>query len=246
MLRAIFAYSFKHFLFYMNTTKINIAIDGYSSCGKSTLAKALAKKLNYTYIDSGAMYRAVTLYFIENNIDLKDKNRISDALQNIDIQLVYNEVASTVMLNGRDVSQTIRELMVANLVSEVASIKEVRRFAVQQQQALGKNGGVVMDGRDIGTVVFPKAELKIFMTANEEIRTQRRFDELIPSNPNITMDEVRANLKHRDTIDTTRAIDPLVKAKTARILDNSYLNKEEQLAIVMEWYEQIIETISVT
>ncbi len=221
--------------------KINIAIDGYSSCGKSTIAKGLAKLLGYTYIDSGAMYRAITLHFIEQGIDLSDKARMREALQHIQIRMENRPELpqSLVYLNGRDVSARIRDLDIANMVSEVAAIREVRTFAVALQQAMGRQGGVVMDGRDVGTVIFPDAPLKIFMTASEEVRVQRRYLEMSAVRPDITMEEVRDNIRHRDHIDTTREQDPLTKAEDALVLDNSHMTREEQLELVLQWYRKV-------
>jgi cytidylate kinase len=215
--------------------KINVAIDGYSSCGKSTLAKALAKKVGYTYIDSGAMYRAITLCFIQNNIDINNKHEVIEALKHINIEFFTTNDTYTILLNNTDVSKEIRELQVANLVSPVAAIKEVRAFAVYLQQQMGRNGGIVMDGRDIGTVVFPNAEFKIFMTASEDVRVKRRYDEMKATQPNITLEEVKQNIHQRDFIDTTRAIDPLTQAKDALLLDNSNMTREEQL----QWAQEI-------
>lgn len=222
--------------------KINIAIDGYSSCGKSTIAKGLARKLGYTYIDSGAMYRAVTLYLLEERINPCDTEQVNAALQHIHIKLESRAdlPQSTVYLNGKDVSTRIRDLEIANRVSEVAAIKEVRVFAVALQQSMGREGGVVMDGRDIGTVVFPDAQLKIFMTASEEVRVQRRYLELSAGQPDITLEEVRANIRHRDHIDTTREQDPLTRAPDALVLDNSHMTRDEQLELVMQWYDKVV------
>ena len=211
--------------------QIVIAIDGFSSTGKSTLAKQLADKLGYTYVDSGAMYRAITLYFLDNAVDLTDKEIISKALEKVDLKFVDNKIN----LNNENVDEQIRSMAIANLVSEVAALKEVRKFAVAQQQAMGQKKGIVMDGRDIGTTVFPKAELKIYLTADEHTRVMRRYDEMKLKNSSITMDEVTENLKHRDLIDSTREISPLRKAKDAVILDNTKLSMEEQLNISYDW-----------
>jgi cytidylate kinase len=221
----------------MSTKKIIIAIDGFSSCGKSTLAKRLATKLSYTFIDTGAMYRAITLYFLRNSVDLSNQQAIEAALQNIELHFEINSTTkqSEIFLNGENVAHLIRELLVADKVSEVAAIKEVRHFAVAQQQVMGAKKGIVMDGRDIGTVVFPKAELKIFMTADPETRVLRRFDELYAINPHISIDEVRHNLELRDYIDSNRAESPLRQAEDARVLDNTHLDKEQQFALVLEW-----------
>lgn len=217
--------------------KIIIAIDGYSSCGKSTLAKQLAKKLNYTYIDSGAMYRAITLYFLRNHIDLSNKKAVNSALEDIHLRFETNLAtdANEIYLNDENVEALIREIIVSEMVSEVAAIREVREFCVAQQRAMGIRKGIVMDGRDIGTVVFPDAELKIFMTADPAVRVERRFKELLQQNPNISIEEVKANLELRDYIDTHRAISPLQQAEDAMVLDNSSLTHEEQLQIAYQW-----------
>ncbi len=217
--------------------KIIIAIDGYSSCGKSTLAKSLAAKLGYVFIDTGAMYRAVALYFIRNNINFENELQIKNALSAIKLNFVYNATSSKsdMMLNGENVETKIREMSVSEKVSEVATIGAVRDFAVAQQQAMGEYKGIVMDGRDIGTVVFPHAELKIFVTAHPDIRVQRRFLELQKTNPSIRKEEIEANLKHRDLMDTTRERSPLRQAEDAVVLDNSNMTKEEQLNIALSW-----------
>ncbi|MBO9155034.1 (d)CMP kinase [Chitinophaga sp. GCM10012297] len=222
--------------------KIIITIDGYSSCGKSTLAKQLAKKLNYLYIDSGAMYRAITLYFIQHTVNWQEAADVKLALQNIHLEFVHNQISgqSDMYLNDENVEQLIREMLVAEKVSEVAAIREVREFAVAQQQKMGKEKGIVMDGRDIGTVVFPHAELKIFMTADPAIRVERRFKELYEKNKNITLHEVKENLELRDYIDSNREISPLRKAEDAIILDNSQLTMPEQLDLVLQWVEDAI------
>jgi len=227
----------------MHNSKIIIAIDGYSSCGKSTLAKDLAAKLGYHFIDSGAMYRAITLYFLQNNVDLKDHDAILRALANIHLSFVFNEgrQQSDIYLNDENVERQIREMLVAEKVSEVAAIREVRSFAVAQQKKMGKKKGIVMDGRDIGTVVFPDAELKLFMTASPEIRVKRRFEELYRDNPNISLEEVKHNIELRDYIDTSRTESPLRKADDAIVLDNSYLNRKEQLVIAFELVKERLE-----
>ena len=211
--------------------KIIVAIDGFSSTGKSTLAKQLAKRLGYTYIDSGAMYRAITLYFLRHEIALTDKTQIKNAIEKITLHFENNEIC----LNDENVEKEIRIMEISNLVSEVSALEDVRTFAVAQQQKIGKKKGLVMDGRDIGTTVFPNAELKIYLHANEKTRTQRRFDEMKIKNSLITLDEVRDNLKHRDLIDSTREISPLKKADDAIVLDNSELTMEEQLEISFNW-----------
>lgn len=223
------------------TDRINIAIDGYSSCGKSTLAKALAKRLGYTYIDSGAMYRAITLYMLNHNVDINNETAVAHALESVNINIQTGENGNIIFLNNVDVSAAIRTMHVANKVSEVAAIGIVRKKAVAQQRALGAQKGVIMDGREIGSVVFPDAELKIFMTADPEVRVKRRYDELKVTQSDITMEEVRANLSHRDHIDTTRAIDPLIQTEDAIVLDNSFLSQEEQLALVESWVKDILD-----
>jgi cytidylate kinase len=210
--------------------KIIITIDGWSSCGKSTLAKQLAKELGYLYVDSGAMYRAITLYFLRNNIDLAEKKEIKQALKQISLEFIVNPKTqiSEIYLNSENVEFVIRDLVIAEKVSDVAAIKEVREFAVAQQQKMGEKKGIVMDGRDIGTTVFPKAELKIFMTADIAVRVERRFKELFEKNPNVTIEEVKNNLEMRDYIDSHREVSPLRKASDALELDNTELNEKQQ------------------
>lgn len=210
--------------------KIIVTIDGWSSCGKSTLAKQLAQELGYIYVDSGAMYRAITLYFLRNHIDWTNTGEVKEALENISLEFMFNpsSQSSEMYLNGENVEYVIRDLVVAEKVSDIAAIKEVRDFAVAQQQQMGKGKGIVMDGRDIGTVVFPKAELKIFMTADNAIRVERRFKELYEKNPNVSLEEVKANLEMRDYIDSNREVSPLRKADDAIILDNTNLTPIEQ------------------
>lgn len=221
--------------------KIIIAIDGWSSCGKSTLAKELAKELGYLYVDSGAMYRAITLYFLRNHVDWTDKSEVRKALKEIFLEFVYNENSqqSEMHLNGENVEYVIRDLVVAEKVSDVAAIKEVRKFAVEQQQAMGKKKGIIMDGRDIGTVVFPNAELKIFLTADNAVRVERRFKELFDKNPNISIEEVKANLEMRDYIDSNREESPLRKAGDAILLDNTNLTTSETLQKAMQLVKKI-------
>lgn len=220
--------------------KIIITIDGWSSCGKSTLAKQLARELGYVYIDSGAMYRAITLYFLRNHIDWTRHKVVEDSLKKISLEFLSNHKngQSEIYLNGENVEYVIRDLVVAEKVSEVAAIKEVRQFAVKQQQDMGRKKGIVMDGRDIGTVVFPTAELKIFMTADNAIRVERRFRELYDKNPNITIEEVKANLEMRDYIDSHREVSPLRQAEDALLLDNSKLTMREQLDIALKWVHE--------
>ncbi len=230
------------FVYYMEK-KIIITIDGWSSCGKSTLAKQLAKELGYVYIDSGAMYRAITLYFLRNHIDWTRTMDVVNALKDIRLEFISNhKTGQTEMhLNSENVEYVIRDLLVAEKVSDIAAIKEVRVFAVAQQQQMGKKKGIVMDGRDIGTVVFPAAELKIFMTADNAIRVQRRFRELYEKNPNITIEEVKNNLEMRDHIDSHREVSPLRKANDALVLDNSNISEKEQLGMALEWVSKKIK-----
>lgn len=217
--------------------KIIITIDGWSSCGKSTLARQLAKELGYVYIDSGAMYRAITLYFLRNHTDWTKSAEVIAALELVHLEFVANhKTGQTEMhLNGENVEYVIRDLLVAEKVSDIAAIKEVRSCAVAQQQKMGQKKGIVMDGRDIGTVVFPHAELKLFMTADKEVRVQRRFRELYEKNPNITIDEVRQNLETRDYIDSHREVSPLSQAADALVLDNTHITEKEQLAMALAW-----------
>lgn len=213
--------------------KITIAIDGWSSCGKSTLAKALAKSLGYVYVDSGAMYRGVALYAIQNDL-VNDESINSDEivarLSKLSIRFKKNDKGTPdLMLDGENVEDEIRTLAVSQQVSKVAAIKEVRSFLVDQQRKMGKEGGVVMDGRDIGSVVFPNAELKLFITADPEVRAQRRYKELMEKGDDITIEEVRQNLQHRDHLDATREESPLIQTDDAIVIDNSSLTPEEQL-----------------
>ena len=217
--------------------KIIISIDGFSSCGKSTLAKAMAKALEYVFVDTGAMYRAIALYFLRNNIAFNDTASIEAALNAIELRFRYNSVSqkSDMYLNGENVEQEIREMKVSQKVSEVASIAAVRDFAVAQQQAMGIDKGIVMDGRDIGTVVFPNAELKLFVTADPAIRLERRYQELLQTNPAIIREEVAANLQQRDLMDSTRAHSPLKQAEDALVLDNTNLDRVQQFELAMQW-----------
>lgn len=221
-----------------NDIKINIAIDGYSSCGKSTLAKAIAQQLHYAYIDTGAMYRAVTLYCMRNGY-IKDgavnSTLLIDDLSKIYIRFRHNAETgiSETFLDGENVEQEIRKIEVSDNVSRVSEVKEVRKKLVALQQMMGKEKGVVMDGRDIGTVVFPDAELKIFMTAEPDVRMQRRYDELIAKGHKVTLGQIKENLLQRDFIDTHRKEDPLMQASDAIILDNSNLTREEQFEFVL-------------
>jgi len=214
--------------------KITIAIDGWSSCGKSTLAKALAKELNYNYVDSGAMYRGVALYALRKNWvshNHIDASKIEQHLKDITLTFLYNPQTkqSELLLNKENVEQQIRTLSVSQVVSKIAAIKLVRNHLVHLQQQMGQSGGIVMDGRDIGSVVFPNAELKLFVTADPEIRAERRFKELSAKGENVTIVEVKKNLTERDKMDTSRKESPLIQVKDAVVLDNSYLSQEEQL-----------------
>lgn len=227
-------------ILYQMKGKIIITIDGYSSCGKSTLAKQLAKELGYVYIDSGAMYRAITLYFLRNHVDWTDKNEVKAALRNINIHFEYNEKLqqSEMFLNDENVEYVIRDLVVAEKVSDIAAIAEVRKFAVKQQQQMGVKKGIVMDGRDIGTTVFPDAELKIFMTADSAVRVQRRFKEMFEKNPNVTVEEVKSNLEMRDFIDSNRKVSPLRQAEDAVLVDNTNITKQQTLEFALKLYKE--------
>jgi len=221
-----------------------VAIDGYSSCGKSTLAKALAKKLGFIYIDSGAMYRAVTLYFLRNNVDLQNHDSIIDALQHIELNFHSRDYQSHITLNGEEVSEEIRQMPVSEAVSPVSAIKEVRYEMVKQQQRMGKSKNIVMDGRDIGTAVFPDAQVKFFMTADPKIRAERRYKEMVAKgDTSITLEEVFENLAHRDYADTTREESPLTRAEDAIILDNTDITEAEQLAFALEKVQPFLNPI---
>lgn len=222
---------------------IVIAIDGYSSCGKSTLAKALAKKLHFIYIDSGAMYRAVTLYFLRNNIDLNNHDALIEALQNIHLNFHSRDYQTHITLNEEEVSDEIRLMPVSENVSSVAAIKEVRHEMVKQQQRMGRSKNIVMDGRDIGTTVFPQASIKFFMTADPNVRAERRYKELLPQNPEITLEEVFENLAHRDYLDTTRKESPLIRAHDAVILDNTDLTPEQQLQFALDKIQPLLKAM---
>lgn len=228
----------------LNTKKITIAIDGYSSCGKSTLAKALAKKLGYVFIDSGAMYRGVTLFAIQEGIIQHGKvneQELLSKLNEISLAFNFNSVSqhSDLYLNNVNVEHLIRQPEVASYVSKIAAISEVRAKLVHEQQVMGKSGGIVMDGRDIGTVVFPNAEVKFFVTALPEIRAERRFNELRENGNNtISLDEVKTNLILRDELDSTRTESPLVKADDAILIDTSELTREEQLNLALQEIEK--------
>ncbi|MEQ9379189.1 MAG: (d)CMP kinase [Imperialibacter sp.] len=214
--------------------KIVIAIDGYSGCGKSTTARAVAGLLGYIYIDTGAMYRSVTLYFIDNHVSLTDPKAVSKALEQIDITFHYNagKKVNEVYLNGLNVEKEIRGMEVSQRVSDVSAIKEVRQALVAQQRKMGKSKGVVMDGRDIGTVVFPDADLKIFMTADLYVRAERRQKELLGKGQLVELEEVIENLRSRDEIDTSRKESPLKKAANAIEIDTTHITFEEQIELI--------------
>lgn len=232
----------------MTQAKITIAIDGHSSCGKSTIAKAVAITFGYIFIDSGAMYRAVTLFALRNNLvtdGVLNEQELIAALPDIKIEFRYNpEIQKSEMyLNGENVEDEIRQLPVSQNVSPVATVAEVRKAMVRLQQEMGKNKGIVMDGRDIGTVVFPDAELKLFVTASAEIRARRRFDELTVKGEPVSYDEILANVIERDHIDSTREVSPLKKAEDALVLDNSNLTREEQLEWVISKVKQCLNNL---
>ncbi|MBE6221158.1 MAG: (d)CMP kinase [Rikenellaceae bacterium] len=228
------------------TKKIVIAIDGFSSCGKSTFAKAIAARLGYIFIDTGAMYRAVTLCAINQGAvseDLVNEQAVVALLDGVDISFKFNSEreASDVYVNGECVEDQIRSIEVSNCVSRISSIREVREKLVALQQQMGRDRGVVMDGRDIGTVVFPDAELKIFMTADAKVRAERRYAELTAKGDKVTMEEILENVISRDKADMTRAISPLRQAEDAVVLDNSYMSVEEQMEWFMERYESLVK-----
>ncbi len=223
--------------------KIIITIDGWSSCGKSTLAKQLAKELHYTYIDSGAMYRAVTLYFLRHHIDWTDDAETKNALNDIHLHFGKNEKSAEceMFLNDENVEYLIRDLIIADKVSDIAAVAAVRTFAVAQQQKMGTHKAIVMDGRDIGTTVFPNAALKIFMTADIAVRVERRFKEMFEKNPNIVLRDVKANLEMRDYIDSNREVSPLKMANDAILLDNSKISMEQQLKFALQLVKKVVE-----
>lgn len=219
--------------------KLTIAIDGFSSCGKSTLAKDLAKELNYIFVDSGAMYRGIAYFALQNKLIIDGvihTDLLINRLDEINLEFVYNKekFESDLLLNGVNISTEIRKPAVASIVSKIAVLKEVRSKLVSTQQKLGRFGGIIMDGRDIGTVVFPKADIKLFVTAEPKIRAERRFKELLLNDQDTSLEDITANLEERDLIDTTREISPLVKAEDAIELDNSYLTRESQLQFVLD------------
>jgi cytidylate kinase len=216
--------------------KIIIAIDGYSACGKSSTAKKIANALNYKYVDSGAMYRAVTLYFQDNYVDLTNPKSVDKALENIEITFLHNEDAkqSDTYLNGLNVEEKIRSMEISRQVSEVAAIKAVRVAMVKLQQKMGKTKAIVMDGRDIGSVVFPEADLKIFMTADFDVRAERRQKEFFDNDNLVDLDEVKENLRKRDKIDTTREESPLIKAEDSIDVDTTHMYLEEQVDHIIQ------------
>ena len=227
----------------MKHNKLTIAVDGFSSCGKSTFAKKIAATLGYVFIDTGAMYRAVTLYAIDNGIivdGILDTQRLVESLDNIEVSFRYNKMrgAADVYVNGEWAEPRIRTIEVSNYVSEVSSVNEVRQKLVAMQQQMGRDGGVVLDGRDIGTVVFPDADIKLFMTADPMVRAERRFKELQAKGDNATLEEVYRNVVSRDEADQNRAISPLRKADDAIVLDNSYMTVDEQMEFFMQLYQQ--------
>ena len=224
----------------MTGQKIIVAVDGFSSTGKSTLAKELARELGYGYIDTGAMYRAVTLYFLRNELDIKDGEAVELGLQNIEISFQNIDGKNTTFLNEENVEEEIRKMYVSEFVSPVATVSAVRRAMVKLQKVMGDKKGIVMDGRDIGTVVFPNVALKIFVTAAAEVRTQRRLTELERKGQVVDFEEVKKNLTERDYIDSNRADSPLRQAEDAVVLDNTDLTREEQLVMAVKWAREII------
>ena len=225
----------------LSNRKLIVAIDGYSSCGKSTIAKALASYAGYTYVDTGAMYRAIALYTLRNN--LTDDAAIIAALPQIEVGFVLANGAQHVTLNGEDVEPFIRTLEVGNTASRVSAIKEVRAFLVAQQQKMGVSKGIVMDGRDIGTVVFPQAELKLFLTASPEVRAQRRFDELVAKGEKPDFAAVLADVNDRDYRDTHRAESPLRQAEDAIVVDNSFMTREQQMELIYRLFNDTLDKL---
>jgi cytidylate kinase len=228
--------------------KLTIAIDGFSSCGKSTLAKDLAKELNYIFVDSGAMYRGIAFFALQNKLIIDGvihTDLLINRLDEINLEFVYNKekFESDLLLNGVNISTEIRKPDVAAIVSKIAVLKEVRSKLVSTQQKLGEFGGIIMDGRDIGTVVFPKADIKLFVTADPKIRAERRFKELLLNDLDTSLEDITANLEERDFIDTTREISPLVKADDAIELDNSKLTRESQLQFVLDLIKKRFNTL---
>ena len=223
----------------MDNKPLIIAFDGYSSCGKSTIAKALAKDLNMVYVDSGAMYRCIALHFLNEQGSQTDQQPNLAGLAEIDITFQLIDGENRAFLNGNDVSEEIRTLRVSDYVSKISSIPEVRKELVKQQQAMGALYGLIMDGRDIGTVVFPNAQLKFFMTADPKIRAERRYQELVAKQPQVTFEEVLENINMRDHLDTTRTESPLVQAEDAIVIDNSYLTRTEQFDLVKSYIQKL-------
>jgi CMP/dCMP kinase len=225
--------------------KIIIALDGYSSCGKSTTAKLVATQLGYAFIDTGAMYRAVSLYFYEHHVSLTNPHEVDKALENIHISFKFNDKTgkSDTYLNNLNVEDEIRKMYIANMVSDVAAISAVRRDMVAQQQRMGKHKGIVMDGRDIGTKVFPNAELKLFLTADPLIRAQRRQKELLEKDEMVDLEDIMANIQRRDLIDTTRADSPLMRADDAVLLDTSFMTIDEQVAFVIQHHTAVLTSL---
>ncbi|MEA5256319.1 (d)CMP kinase [Arcicella aquatica] len=225
--------------------KVIIALDGHSSCGKSTTAKRVAAKLGYAFIDTGAMYRAVSLYFHENHVTLTNPKEVEKALADIHISFQFNEHrgASDVYLNGLNVEEEIRKMYISEMVSETSAITLVRKAMVAQQQQMAKHRGVVMDGRDIGSKVFPDAEVKVFMTADPVIRAERRQKELLDKGELVDLDEIIDNLKKRDILDSTRAEGPLVQAEDAVLMDTSFMTLEEQVNFVLQLHQNVLERL---
>ncbi|MCE2790166.1 MAG: (d)CMP kinase [Saprospiraceae bacterium] len=226
----------------MKAVPLTIAIDGYSSSGKSTLAKQLAKKLGYIFVDTGAMYRAVALYFFQNKVNLLNHVEVMDALAHIHISFKYLDAKNTTFLNGENVEELIRSVKVSGLVSQVAAISAVRKKMVSLQQAMDDGSGLVMDGRDIGTVVFPRADVKLFITADVKARAQRRFQELTSKGHEVSLSEIEENLRQRDKMDTERADSPLKMAVDAIAIDNTHLNIEQQFAKAWEIIQAVLKT----
>ncbi len=226
--------------------KINIAIDGYSGCGKSTLAKDLAECLNYIYLDSGAMYRAVTLYFLREKIDYTDAVDMKSALGNIRISFDQSDKNPVLLLNGEPVENELRSVEVNSEVSQIAKISEIRRFLVEKQQRIAQEKGVIMEGRDIGTVVLPEAEYKLFLTADTDTRTERRFQQLKEAGTPVDWNKIRENLIERDRIDSSRKDSPLRKAEDAKTLDNTNLSRKGQLIQVLKELKEEFPGINIT
>ena len=223
-------------------THVVVAIDGYSSCGKSTLAKALAKKLNFIYADSGSMYRAVALYFLRTHVDINYKADVKRALKEIHLNFQSGDYETHITLNGEDVSAEIRQMPVSETVSAVAAIEEVRNEMVEQQQRMGGTKNIVMDGRDIGSAVFPDAQVKLFMTADPKVRAERRYKELVQKAPEITLKEVFENLARRDYQDTTRALSPLRRTADAIVLDNTNMTPKQQLEFAVSKVQPFLKS----